>query len=282
MRLWVHVPWLSFFILSRLYLRSSHDIPKPSFSAVLSLAYSIVVVTIGCKEPPGAFHPPTDRYSIIQLRCDPATNDRDGHEAGPMIRFFGDYWGRFRRTKLIFAHAHDRSYHYPGGTIWDYIDRLVQTEYFRTHEFGNVIGGGSFLGVAFRKSGNTTWAQMDSDTWWMNMTDYALFLFRNTSFMGVPWTEWHMPCCSTFFMDSELIMRHPQWEYRILMERIRTMVSVGYCNLFNRSACRDYGEKIIIPTQAHFSFIVGGVLERAWGPMFTGKSNQEWNYTNAM
>jgi hypothetical protein len=175
---------------------------------------------------------------------------------------------------LIFIHAHDRSSHYPGGTIWDHIEALVKTDYFRTRDFGNVINSVLFLGLGFFPRDGYPWAQMDE--WPINMTDYAYFLFRNTSFMNMPWTEWHMPCCSTFFMNSDLIRKHPQWEYRTVMDRVRTTIRVEYCDLFNRSTCASN------PSQSERKFILGGLLERAWGAMFTGRSDQEWNMTHAL
>jgi hypothetical protein len=115
---------------------------------------------------------------------------------------------------------------------------------------------------------------MDDDTWWMNMTDMAYYLFRNTSFMNVPWTHWNTPCCSTFFMDSDLILEHPREEYVMMLERVQTMVRLGYCRLFDRRTCRD-NASLIEDSPRHWNFVVGGLLERAWGPMFTRRDNQE-------
>jgi hypothetical protein len=119
---------------------------------------------------------------------------------------------------------------------------------------------------------------MDEDTWWMNMTDFAYYLFKGTSFMSMPWTSWNTPCCSTFFMNADLITEHPREEYGLLLERIQTMTRLGYCRMFNRRSCRD-NASFIKDSPTHWNFVVGGLLERAWSPMFTHKSNLEWNLT---
>jgi hypothetical protein len=113
----------------------------------------------------------------------------------------------------------------------------------------------------------------------MNMTDFARYLFNGTSFADLPWTNWTMPCCSTFFMNSDLILRHPREDYITLLNRMHTMATFGYCKMFQRRACID-NASAISGTPDHWNYIVGCVLERAWGPMFTGLPDQEWNMTS--
>jgi hypothetical protein len=133
------------------------------------------------------------------------------------------------------------------------------------------------LGTAFWKSGNETRCIMDRDTGWMNMTDWAQYLFENTTLMDVPWTDWHAPCCSTFFMNADLIMRHSAEEYLTVLGRIRNAATLGYCGMFDRSICHNpYLYNLITPTTDHWSFILGGIMERAWAVIFTGRTHIEW------
>jgi hypothetical protein len=237
---------------------------------------TVVVVAIGCHEPPGAFHPPTCPYELIQLRCDPVTNDVDARETGVMLRFFRDYYDKLWDKKLIFIHAHDTSTtHIEFHTIWGYIDRVVQTDYFWTHSFGNVLCC-HFLGLAFRPVGNEIHATVDA--WYINYTDWAYFLFQNTSFIHFSWPEWHSPCRSTFFTDCELILRHPREEYGILLDRLRTIVKLGYGEMFNRRACIENASEIYHDVETQ-NFFACQLLERAWGPMFTGNWRYEINWT---
>jgi hypothetical protein len=238
---------------------------------------NVVIVTTGCQEEAGTYNPPRDRYTVLDLRCDPATNDVDAREAGQILRFFRDYYGKFAQKKLIFCHAHDTSWHVEGKSIWEHIDDLVHTDYFWEGCFGNVMDSW-MLGVSFERVGNEVRCQMDGDTWWMNMTDFASYLFEGTSFMSIPWTHWNTPCCSTFFMDSDLIMLHPREEYRILLERVRIMTRLGYCRMFNRRSCID-NALVIEESPRHWNFVVGGVLERMWAPMFMDITKLEWNLT---
>jgi hypothetical protein len=228
-------------------------------------------------EEPGTFNPPTDRYSFMHLQCNPATNDVDARETGQILSFIISSYGQLQQKKLIFCHAHDNSWHLGERSIWFHIDHLVRTDYFWESSFGNVMRC-YITDIFFRPNDEGLRCQMDEDTWWMNMTDIAYFLFAGTTFMNVPWTSWASPCCSTFFMNSDLILKHPKEDYVILLKRLRTAVKLGYCRLFQRRSCVD-NATFIEDSPNHWNFVMGGVLERAWGPMFTRLSNQVWNLT---
>jgi hypothetical protein len=144
-------------------------------------------------------------------------------------------------------------------------------------DFGNVFRC-YITEVAFRKHGNEVRAQMDDDTFWMNMTDVVYYLFENTTFMNVPWTRWNTPCCSTFFFNSELILRHPRGDYEVLLERVYKIAEIGYCGMFQRRSCVDNATHIT-KTLAGYNFVIGGVLERSWSIILTNRSNQPWNLT---
>jgi hypothetical protein len=270
---------ISFPRLNIVYYRR---IPIPSLSiGHIAVQYrdlsKVVVVAVGCQERPGEFNPPIRPYEIIQIRCDPITNDVDARETGVMLRFFRDYYDKFLGKKLIFTHAHDTSFtHIRYHTIWEFIDIAVQTDYFWSHSFGNVVCC-NFLHLEFRRVGNEIHATANS--WYTNFTDWAYFLFQNTSFMDLSWSEWHSPCCSTFFIDSELIRKHPREEYGILLDRLRTIVSLGYCGMFNRRACTENSSQILRHAGAR-NYHAGQLLERAWGPMFTGSQTYAINGTN--
>jgi hypothetical protein len=133
------------------------------------------------------------------------------------------------------------------------------------------------LALEFTRVGNETHAHY-GDSWYVNATDWAYFLFQNTTFMSFPWPYWISPQGATFFMDSGLITKHPREEYLLLLERVRVMVKLGYCGMFERRACVENASLIHNTTHAR-NFFVGELLERAWAPMFTGMVNWSWNLT---
>jgi hypothetical protein len=244
---------------------------------------NILIVTTSCYETHDNYHPPRDRYHFVELSCtrDPLHPDvevDEGQEVGQLLQFFIDSYGTLGHKKLIFTHNHDKCWHIGERTIWEHIDHLVKTDYFWTQPFGNIFRS-YIIEVFFEpRPNNETFCQMDDDTWWMNMTDFAYFLFDNTSFMAMPWTNWNTPCCDMFFMDASLIVQHPREEYVLLRERLKTIARRGYCDMFDRQSCRD-NASFIENTPRKRNFVAAGVFERAWGPMFTGKANQVWNLT---
>jgi hypothetical protein len=147
-----------------------------------------------------------------------------------MLRFFAETYGRLSATKIIFTHAHDNAYHLDGVTIWDYIDRLVRTEYFRRSPFGNVLYG-RFVGVTFRNVSGYRYGVLDGGRPWFNVTDMANYFFENTSFAIATSMDWYMTCCSTFFMEPSLILNHPRDDYLKVLAKVQTFAKIGFCDL---------------------------------------------------
>jgi hypothetical protein len=241
----------------------SADCPKIRFQRP-----EILIVAVACKEKRGVYNPPIHRYNILTIRCTSTTNQIDGRETGIMLRFFAETYGKLSATKIIFTHAHDTSPHFRGMNIWDGIDRIVRTSYFRAMPFGNVLDSWHAC-ARFRYEKGYKFAMVHPAEPWFNVTDIANYFFANTSFVNMTSQDWDMACCSTFFMDPQLILKHPRQDYLTVLSRIQNFSRVGYWNMFRRS---PHG----LPpraTQISANYLAGEVLERAWGMMFTGRGS---------
>jgi hypothetical protein len=245
---------------------------RVSFS---TLRNNILVVSVGCNEPPGTFNPPAGKWDFMHLRCNPVTNHVDGREAGVMLRFFYDYYGMFDpSTKIIFIHAHDRSKHIKRTTIWRHLNRLVTTNYFKERSFGEAALKGHRVWLFFRPFGSEIHAALPHFSKSVNITDWTDFLFSGTSFTPPGTMRLLCPCCSTFFMNAGLITEHPREEYRLLLDRTRKIVREGHCGMFDRAFCRS-GVKVLNDKHESWNYVASEVFERVWALMFTGTA-REW------
>jgi len=256
----------------------THDYAqKRSFS-------NIMIVAIGCREPPGVFNPPTDRYQIVMQRCDNVTWDFEARESGPILRFARDYAGKVEADKIIVIHAHDTSIHYP-FSIWKQIDRLIRTRYFWTHDFGNVVGipPNEVVSMRFERDGGEVHADKGGDTPWVNATDMVDFLFAGTSLDHAYVKEplWVAPQGSTFFMSPKLLMTRTRNEWDLILKRTQMLTTRPYCKWWDRNPCRSEQAKTYGQGYPHNinSYVLGELFERAWGMIFTGNGSLEYNNT---
>jgi hypothetical protein len=217
------------------------------------------------------------------LHCHNVTNELDGRETGPMLRFARDYRGKITADRIIFLHAHEGN-HYP-NPVWREIARLVRTDYFWGNDYGNLVVH-PIIGISFQKQPNgEVWASKGGDSFWVNATDMVNFLFANTSLDHIYLREpvWQVPCCSTFFLNPKLLLTRTAAEYDLILHRVQALARKGYCAMWKgHSACetekaKNYGHTYLpYPGNIH-SYIIGELFERSWSIIFTGRGRHEFN-----
>jgi hypothetical protein len=263
-------------------IHSIRALPICLHNVTSTLFGNILIVSTGCKEPPGEFNPPTDRYRWKRLLCDNVTNELDARETGQILRFARDYRGKITEDRIIFTHAHERS-HYTLG-IWKHIERAIRTKYFWDHDYGNLVVQ-SLLSVRFVTSPNgEIWANKGGDSFWVNMTDIVDFLFANTSldhiYLKEP--EWKSACCSTFFLDPKNLLIRTAKEYDLILRRVQYLAVRPYCSFWKpRAACNSTFPKLYgqgLPWNIH-SYLLGQVFEQSWSIIFTGRGRHLFNMT---
>jgi hypothetical protein len=249
---------------------------RRGFRSSVRLRLSFALVTVGCREPPGTYNPPIGEYNIIEVHCRNEINDIDGREVGPMLRFLADTYGKLNFRKIVFAHAHDKGNHLPGGkTLWYFLNRYQNSEYFRTRRLGQIIPVFR-LTTEFRRINGYIYSEIQyAKKPWLNMTDLVQFFFQNTSFMNMKLDRWDTPCCATFFLDTKLILDHPREDYLKILERVNQFVPLGYCRLFGESRCREEPAAFKL-SQKDWNYIAAEVMERSWIAMFSLTSGERF------
>jgi hypothetical protein len=237
---------------------------------------NVLVVSTGCHEPPGHFNPPVGRYRHFPLHCNESLVGLDARETSLILRFARDFQGRVEADRVIFCHAHDLSRHLP-GLIWDIIDRVTRTKYFWSHDYGNLVSRTIITTKFFtdRKGVLHTWTT--NHPGWIAMHFLVEFLFAETSLARCHLTQpvWRTPCCSTFFVDPKLLMRRTPQEYETILDRIHWLARHPHSALWMRTI----GSSSYPTNKLRRHVVVGEVLERAWGVIFTGRGDPELHAT---
>jgi hypothetical protein len=132
----------------------------------------------------------------------------DCNEAVPDLNFIIDHYDAPLADKYIFAHGHDRAWHYHGD-FFDALHKLLNSTYFRNLSYGGVFGGDYATGAW--GPGEAEWAG-----------PLYQFVFGGTSMPSEP-IEWpnQRPCCSTFWVNSELVRNRKKEDYIHIRDRLR-------------------------------------------------------------
>jgi hypothetical protein len=143
----------------------------------------------------------------IARECDHSDGRDYCQEAGTMIDFAIEQYYRPFAKRYVFAHAHDWSWHYQPD-FWTAFDHVYGKEYWKTHRFGAIYS--HYWHVIPWPPDEEVWA-------------IALYheIFAGTSMPPEPIRNTSRMCCSTFFVDSELIRNRPVDEYLLIRRRIR-------------------------------------------------------------
>jgi len=195
-----------------------------------------------------------------------------------MLRFVIDNYEKIEEEKVIFIHNHDGAWHYPGRSIWDAISSLVKTDYFWDQDFGDVLHFITCTSV-FRRWKNRLWAEIESDTTWVNMADIIDYLFKNTSMDSTPRTYWEMTCCATFFLDTRLLWQRSLEDNVTLLRHINELSSRGFCSIFRDwpdCSLANFDEKWRKDPKMTDSFIVGQTMEKIWGVVLANRTEGPW------
>jgi hypothetical protein len=135
----------------------------------------------------------------VSITCNPITRFYDCNEAVGFLTFVIDHYDKPLARKYIFAHAHDRAWHYRED-FFEVLGRLRRSEYFHLRKYGAIFPSGR---------GKEQWGE---DAWWgIPLYD---FLFKNSSLKQQAFeigNQW--PCCATWFMDSSLVKTRPKEDY---------------------------------------------------------------------
>jgi hypothetical protein len=173
-----------------------------------------------------------------QLKCHPETNSIDCKEAVPMLEFLIKTWDQPLAHKYIFVHAHEFSWHYP-RSVFSQIQDLIKTSYFRDNDIGGVFPD-------FREGPYEP--EMDA---------IYEYVFRNTSMPPKLYQKWNnRPCCSTFFVNSDLVRTRGVDEYKLIISRLRQ---------WSRENPNAYGRDA--------AYFCSRILEYNWHVMLTTRSN---------
>lgn len=205
------------------------DIPSCLIGIRYYSAYAMVIYTT-CNEPPFDAH----RLSIpsYNIKCNPAHKRLMCKEAVPMLDYLIEFYGKFQTRKLIFIHGHEKSWHYKSSII-DVINSLIKTENFRSNEYGGL----------FRE----TWHHQNVFT--LNDHDGLEYqqmyrdIYGNTSvFRFFKGNRIAFPCCSTFYINTELIDNNPLSLYEIVRERLVMWASNRFFNNLTPVYCSYFME----------------------------------------
>jgi hypothetical protein len=198
----------------------------------------------------------------------------DAREIGPMLRFMRDYRGKHEVERIIFCHEHERSWHYP-ISIWKIISRVIKTRFFWTSDFGNVVSG-TYITTSFNRDRTGEICTVTTGVGsWIRMSVIVEFLFENTSISRESFKHpiWKTPCCSTFFIDPEILLKRTREEYDSILDRIHWLASHPEAGIWQEATNHTrFSAKDI----AH-NAMVGWVVERSWTMLLTGKAEAEMN-----
>jgi hypothetical protein len=223
----------------------------------------ILVVAAGCHEPAGSLNPPPGLYHVTKVYCNESTNDIDARESGIILHFVIENYQEIRERKVFFIHNHDRAWHLPQGSIWEHIDSAVKAPTFWTKDFGDV---GSILSNHFPPG--------LPDYSWFQKVDIVPWLFRGTSMTEWVGKSWDMPCCATFWLNSERMWLRPKRDYVRLLANINTLVKAGFCQIFNWTICNDHAFMQKLGSDlSRDNFLLGQIMEVLWGVIL---ANQSW------
>lgn len=192
---------------------------KQEFIQKLTLDYSIVVVYMTCKANPKAnvtFDPKRFGLKTINIKCNPQTRDFECREAIPMLDFIIDNYGNYPAQKIFFIHGHERSGHY-WTSVYNVIRKVIKMDYFRNDRFGGIYK--AVFHPYSMWAPNTTKKEHNRE-----IRKIFPYVYKNTSMWHYyNLNETSFPCCSTFFIDSESMMRRTKEEYIYIRERLREL-----------------------------------------------------------
>lgn len=169
---------------------------------------SALVVYVTCKERPFPAH----RLQVpsINMKCNPAHRTLLCREAIPMFDFLIEYYGKFKADKIIFIHGHERAWHYKRSVI-NVINTITKTEKFWNNEYGGLY--------KIRWHSNSVFTS--------NCTQGLVYqqmykeIYGDTSInQYFPGYKVEFPCCSTFYISTELIMKNPLSLYITVRDRL--------------------------------------------------------------
>ena len=121
----------------------------------------------------------------------------DCYETVPYLNFIIENYYRKPADIIVWAHAHDRSWHYRVN-FWDQIEGLIGSEYFETVPMGGVYDVWS-------------WEPRESN-WWYKMAFPDMYRGTTMENMTDTFNGSH-PCCSSYFFKWELIWTRPKSDY---------------------------------------------------------------------
>jgi hypothetical protein len=120
-----------------------------------------------------------------------------------MLEFLIQTWYVPLARRYIFIHAHETSWHYKRN-VFEQIHRLTLSPYFREHDYGAVFPSYDLY------HGRDMSEEM------------YFYVYHNTSMPPHTIDEDNLrPCCSTFFVDSDLVRLRTAQEYRLIISRLR-------------------------------------------------------------
>jgi hypothetical protein len=122
-----------------------------------------------------------------------------------MLRFARDDRGEFSDDKLIFTNETPLSHNLLDKTIRERIGRLLETDYFSSHDCATVLTC-MFDNIEFVSRDDGTWPEKGGGVFCINMTDIADHLFAGTTPDHAPVAvpQRSVQCCSTCFPNGNI------------------------------------------------------------------------------
>jgi hypothetical protein len=105
-----------------------------------------------------------------------------------------EHYRTIEEHKVIFIHNHDTAWHHPLGSVWKHIAVTVSAATFWTDNFGSV----EFVMDNYFPPGSPRGA-------WFRNEDIVPWLFHGALMIEWVGKRWKMPCCGTFWLNSELM-----------------------------------------------------------------------------
>jgi hypothetical protein len=222
-----------------------------------------LVISCKFKIHGNSLNPPPGPYHIERAYCNNATNDIDARESGIILRFVIEHYRRIYQRNVFFIHNHDTGWHVGFTDIWSRIANVVASPTFWTRDFGS-------LGIGL----TNRFPPHEPDGTWLRNVEVIPWLFQGTSLTEWIGKRWEMPCCSTFWLNSELLWQRSKPDYVRLLANINKLGRTGFCEVFNWTICNDpdFVKNLKQIETAKQNYRLGQTMEIVWGVVLANRS----------
>ena len=187
--------------------------------------------------------------------------DREARETGMILRWLVANYHLFEQgvlRKVIFNHAHENSWHQRNFSVQ--LERLLLSgSYFDKNEYGDVYP--QYIDHAIRSKTVNGRIVASIPYSGFDILDVLRFITSGTNFEGFNSTNvhgvWRSGQATSFFLSSQAVLRHPQRDYQLLLERTRLLVSrMGTAWNYRIAEATERGWSVFFTNRTWLSYTV--------------------------